>query len=102
MMSIAKNKEQYNNLSVDEKLEYTELADLAFCVYIWLASDMNEDVRYNLACNANIPEVILQMLADDENVFVSCRASKTLNRILLETTKSNNVMYMPCLSQIVV
>jgi hypothetical protein len=49
---------------------------------LWqLVEDPSEDVRYALAENHNVAEVILEALAVDENPFVAWRAQKTLRRI---------------------
>ena len=74
-----------------ERLELTEYNDLPFSTYLILSCDPCADVRYSLASNANIPVFVLKRLSEDENVYVSCRAIKTINRIesdsaIIETT----------------
>ena len=69
------------------RLELTEINNLTTTTYIMLACDPNPDVRYSLASNANIPVFVLQRLSEDENVYVSCRAQRTIRRIAEEETK---------------
>jgi vesicle coat complex subunit len=38
-------------------------------------------VRFTLAENHNVPEEILQILAQDENCYVCSRATRTLQRL---------------------
>jgi hypothetical protein len=46
-----------------------------------LANDPHEDVRYAIASDPCTPKGILQLLADDLNVFVKDRAEKTIERL---------------------
>jgi hypothetical protein len=49
---------------------------------LWqLVNDDDLDVRFGLAENHRIPELILRALSEDENPYVACRAAKTLERI---------------------
>ena len=77
----------------DVRMELTEINNLTTTTYLMLACDPNPDVRYSLSSNANIPVFILQRLSEDENVYVSCRAQRTIQRIAEEeakTTQSTN------------
>lgn len=74
---------------LEERIEKTENNNLPVSIYMMLASDENEDVRYSLASNANIPIQVLHLLEEDENVYVSCRATQTLERIEKEAVKAN-------------
>ena len=69
------------------RMELTEINNLTTTTYLMLACDPNPDVRYSLASNANIPVFILQRLSEDENVYVSCRAQRTIRRIAEEEAK---------------
>jgi hypothetical protein len=44
-----------------------------------LAADVDVDVRLALAENNNMPKSVLQLLATDENPYVSSRAQRTLD-----------------------
>lgn len=68
-------------VKIEEKLELAETNNLPLSRYMNLAAEDSVDVRYHLASNANIPKVVLEILAEDENVFVSHRAQSTLSRI---------------------
>lgn len=46
-----------------------------------LAADPSPDVRYHVAENPFAPIALLEMLCEDENPYVSTRASETLNRL---------------------
>jgi len=46
-----------------------------------LAKDPSEDVRLGIASNPKIPSEILALLLDDENMFVSSNAKKTLSEL---------------------
>lgn len=50
-----------------------------------LVDDPSVDVRYRLAENPNAPITLLYKALKDENPYVSCRARKTLARILTNT-----------------
>ncbi len=41
---------------------------------------MDLDVRYSIAENHNAPPAVLQLLTQDENPYVGCRAASTLKR----------------------
>ena len=87
-MSIATYSTCEVETDLQERLELTEYNNLPFTMYMMLASDENPDVRYSLASNANIPMQALLALQEDENVYVSCRAKQTIDRIEKEETKS--------------
>ena len=72
----------------EEKIELTEHNNLPNSMYMMLAHDENDDVRYSLASNANIPKQVLFTLLEDENVYVSHRAGKTIERIEREEVKA--------------
>lgn len=76
-----KNKIAAITVLVEEKLELAETNNLPLSRYMNLAADDSVDVRYHLASNANIPQVVLEILSEDENVFVSHRALNTISRI---------------------
>jgi hypothetical protein len=81
-----REKRMKNNIAavtvkIEEKLELAETNNLPLSRYMNLAAEDSVDVRYHLASNANIPKVVLEILAEDENVFVSHRAQSTLSRI---------------------
>jgi hypothetical protein len=46
-----------------------------------LARDKDVDVRYAIAENHNISRSVLTYLSDDSNVYVACRAAKTMARL---------------------
>jgi len=48
----------------------------------YLAQDVDADVRFSMAENHRMPELVLKALVEDENPYVACRASKTLERVL--------------------
>lgn len=97
------NKESIEKLDVNERVDLTERNDLPEAHYFMLALDISEDVRFGLASNANIPKFLLHRLAEDENVFVAARATKTLDRLKLEENKMKmNIMHhghVACISQ---
>ena len=74
----------------EARIELTEQNNLPIATYLILACDKSVDVRYSLAANANIPVFILKRLAEDENVYVSCRAKKSINRMEEESAKTNS------------
>ena len=74
---------------LQERIEQTENNHLPVAIYMMLASDESDDVRYSLASNANVPLQVLLKLEEDENVYVSCRATQTLERIEKEAVKAN-------------
>jgi len=76
-----KNKIAAVTVKIEEKLELAETNNLPLSRYMNLAAEDSVDVRYHLASNANIPKVVLEILAEDENVFVSHRAQSTLSPI---------------------
>lgn len=58
---------------------------------LWvLASDECMDIRYAMAENHNIPLAILWFLTEDQNPYVSCRATSTINRLIGGTLFSGN------------
>lgn len=73
---------------LEERIELTELNNLPISMYMMLASDEYEDVRYSLASNANAPTAVLEKLVEDDNVYVSGRARQTLDRIEREEVKA--------------
>lgn len=49
---------------------------------LWeLVLDKDADVRFGMAENHHMPELVLKALSEDENPYVACRASKTLERV---------------------
>lgn len=70
---------------IDARVELTEQSNLPISIYLLLACDKSADVRYSLASNANIPIFILKRLSEDENVYVSCRAKKSILRLEQES-----------------
>ena len=47
-----------------------------------LLQDDSVDVRYAMAENHNMPVEILELLCDDDNPYVSCRAARTKERMV--------------------
>lgn len=64
--------------SADVRLAVSENENASPLVLERLAKDPSEDVRLGLASNPKIPSEILALLLDDENMFVSSNAKKTL------------------------
>ena len=73
---------------MEERLDLTENNNLPVSIYLTLVCDENDDIRYSLASNANIPIYVLNRLTEDENVYVSCRAQQTIERIESEAVKA--------------
>ena len=49
---------------------------------LWqLINDEDADVRFGLAENHRMPEMLLKALSVDDNPYVACRATKTLERV---------------------
>lgn len=68
------------NRSVAIRQAVADHSRTPFLTLLILVDDESADVRYRLAENHNVPERVLQMLAQDENPYVSCRAQSTLDR----------------------
>lgn len=81
------NMKQIVEGELQERLDLTENNHLTMSMYMVLACDENDDVRYALASNANIPRFVLDRLSEDENVYVACRAEQSLERIEMEAVK---------------
>lgn len=64
-------------------------------VLLFLASDVNPDIRYMLAENHNLALELLERLIDDENPYVSCRARKTVDRLI----RGSVILDVPCYYQ---
>ena len=92
MLETTRNQKEGIQIEVDpeleERIELTEHNNLPISMYMMLASDEYDDVRYSLASNANIPMAVLEQLLEDENVYVSCRARQTIDRVEREEVKA--------------
>lgn len=75
LLKLAAHKDLSVRMSVAEN---TSLP--VACMY-QLARDESVDVRYALAENYYILEPVLELLSQDENPYVACRAQKTLGRL---------------------
>lgn len=65
----------------DVRLGVSENPKASHLVLERLAKDPSEDVRLGLASNHRIPSEILALLIDDDNMFVSSSAKKTLSEL---------------------
>ena len=67
--------------SAEVRLGVSENQNASPAVLERLAKDPSEDVRLGLASNPRIPSDILAILMEDENMFVSSNAKKTLSEL---------------------
>lgn len=84
LKKLAQHKAAQVRLSVAENSQ-TNLETL------WqLMSDEDADVRFGLAENHRLPDLVLKALSEDENPYVACRASKTLERVFAARSENKS------------
>jgi DNA-binding NarL/FixJ family response regulator len=74
--------------SADVRIGLLDNPSLSYSIQRRLIFDDDSDVRYAMAENHNIVRQMLEVLAKDENPFVSARAQKTLDRLDRKSTKT--------------
>lgn len=79
--SLADLIEFVAHADVSVRTEIADSKDTPAEILMFLAHDPSADLRYALAENHNIHADVLNLLAEDENVFVAHRARKTIARL---------------------
>jgi hypothetical protein len=70
----------------DVRIGVAENPNVPKSVLARIVRDRSLDVRYALASNAQMPSWVLNILVDDDNPYIACRAETTLRRV------ANNVL----------
>lgn len=76
-----------NHVNSEVRLAVAENQSTPIAVLLEMAHHPDCDLRYGMAENTNLPLQVLELLAEDENPFVSCRAQESLK--LKEAGKKN-------------